>query len=171
MESNTETYKIFKELVDSGIDDIKKEALNKAKKQYDEQTEQTIKKDKEKSDLEKNKVLNENERLIKEKEEVEKNRKLAEVRLEIEKDHYKKREYIKTKRRNIKIKKNACVVLISALISILIFILIKNNEYIKIFIDKNRKVPNIVTGIIIFIIVNLITFLLKNIYDKIKKKR
>lgn len=171
MESNTETYKIFKELVDSGIDDIKKEALNKAKKQYDEQTEQTIKKDKEKSDLEKNKVLNENERLIKEKEEAEKNRKLAEVRLEIEKDHYKKREYIKTKRRNIKIKKNACVVLISALISILIFILIKNNEYIKIFIDKNRKVPNIVTGIIIFIIVNLITFLLKNIYDKIKKKR
>ncbi|TXJ13512.1 hypothetical protein [Brachyspira aalborgi] len=148
---------------------IENEKIRKEKEKSDIENE-NLKKAKEKSEAEKNEFLKENERLIKEKEESEKNIKLEKIKLEIEKDHNKKREYIKSKRRNIKIKKTACVILISVLISILIFILIKNNKDTKIFIDKNIKLPDIVTGIIIFIIVNPVAFLFKIICDKIKKK-
>lgn len=112
--------------------------VEKANKKVEETNieNEKLRKEKEQSDRDKNEVLKENEKLIKEKEEYKKSKKLTEIRLEIEKDHNKKREYIKTKRRNIKIKKIACVILISALISTLEFIIFKNIDTIKIFMEK-----------------------------------
>lgn len=136
----------------------------------------------EETNIENEKMRKENEKLTKEKEEFEKNIKLEKIKLEIEKDHNKKREYIKAKRRNIKIKKIACVILVSALISILLEVIIfKNIDIIKIFMEKSfggimefnidlfKYIGIILVGIIAF------TFIIKinnskNIVKKNNKK-
>lgn len=148
--------------------DRKIEEANKKVEETNIENEK-IRKDKEKSDAEKNEVLKENERLINIIKKKETGDKIDKYR-----NMMRNGREGKIKRRNIKIKKIACVILISALISTLLFILIKNNKNnidIKTLINKNIKLPDIVTGIIIFIIVNLITFLFKIICDKIKKKK
>lgn len=141
---------------------IEKEKIREEKEKSDIENEK-LKNAIEKSDAEKNKVLKENERLIKEKE----------TRNKIDKyrDIFRASRERKINRRNIKIKKIACIILISALISTLIFIFIKNNkDIIRIFTYKNIKLPDIVIQLIIFIIVNPIIFLLNKMFDKIKKK-
>ena len=153
---------------------IENEKIRKEKEKSDIENEK-LKNAIEKSDAEKNKVLKENERLIKEKE----------TRNKIDKyrDIFRASRERKIKRRNIKRKNIICLIVISILISVVIYYLLINHlNIIKEFINniipdivKGFKnyiiIPDIVTGIIIFIIVNPITFLLKNIYDKIKKKR
>lgn len=137
-----------------------------------------IRKDKEKSEAEKNKVLKENERLIN----IIKKKEIGD---KIDKYHniFRKSRERKIKRRNIKITKTACVILISALIFILEFIIFKNIDTIKIFMEKYFggimefnadlfKCISIVVGI--FFIVAF-TFIIninnsKNIVNKNKKK-
>ena len=153
---------------------IEKEKIREEKEKSDIENEK-LKEAKEKSDAEKNKVLKENERLIKEKE----------TRNKIDKyrDIFRASRERKIKRRNIKRKNIICLIVISILISVVIYYLLINHlNIIKGFINniipdivKGFKnyiiIQDIVTRIIIFIIVNPITFLLKNIYDKIKKKK
>lgn len=141
---------------------IEKEKIREEKEKSDIENEK-LKNAIEKSDAEKNEVLKENEKLKKEKQ----------TRNKIDKyrDIFRASRERKINRRNIKIIKIACIILISALISTLIFIFIKSNkDIIRIFTYKNIKLPDIVIQLIIFIIVNPIIFLLNKIFDKIKKK-
>ena len=140
---------------------IEKEKIREEKEKSDIENEK-LKKANEKSEAEKNEVLKENEKLKKEKQ----------TRNKIDKyrDIFRASRERKIKRRNIKRKNIICLIVISILISVVIYYLLINHlNIIKGFI--NNIIPDIVTGIIIFIIVNPITFLLKNIYDKIKKKK
>lgn len=90
-----------------------------------------IRKDKEKSDAEKNEVLKENERLINIIKKKETGDKIDKYR-----NMMRNGREGKIKRRNIKIIKIACVILVSALIFISEVIIFKNIDIIKIFMEK-----------------------------------
>ena len=153
---------------------IEKEKIIEEKEKSDIENEK-LKKANEKSEAEKNEVLKENEKL--------KNEKQTRNKIDKYRDIFRASRERKIKRRNIKRKNIICLIVISILISVVIYYLLINHlNIIKVVINniipdivKGFKnyiiIPDIVTGIIIFIIVNPITFLLKNIYDKIKKKK
>lgn len=99
-------------------------------------------------------------------EEISKEKKLAEIRIEMEKDHNKKKEEIKI-RRNIKIKKIICSIVIISVV----YILLINIKWIKAFIDKNIIFPDIVTGVVSLIISSIIMFSFKKLSNKIKNRK
>ena len=156
--------------------DKKIEETNKKVEETNIENEK-IRKDKEKSESEKNKVLKENERLIN----IIKKKEIGD---KIDKYHniFRKSRERKIKRRNIKITKTVCVILISALILILGFIIFKNIDTIKIFMEKyfggimefNVDLFKCISIVGIFFIVTF-TFIIninnsKNIVNKNKKK-
>lgn len=157
--------------------DKKIEETNKKVEETNIENEK-IRKDKEKSESEKNKVLKENERLIN----IIKKKEIGD---KIDKYHniFRKSRERKIKRRNIKITKTACVILISALIFILEFIIFKNIDTIKIFMEKYFggimefnadlfKCISIVVGIFFIVAFTFIINInnIKNIVNKNKKK-
>lgn len=157
--------------------DKKIEEANKKVEETNIENEK-IRKDKEKSESEKNKVLKENERLIN----IIKKKEIGD---KIDKYHniFRKSRERKIKRRNIKITKTACVILISALIFILEFIIFKNIDTIKIFMEKYFggimefnadlfKYIIIVVGIFFIVAFTFIINInnIKNIVNKNKKK-
>lgn len=179
-------------IIENGIDHKKTLTyIREREKEKDKKIEETnkkveetnianekIRKDKEKSEAEKNKVLKENERLIN----IIKKKEIGD---KIDKYHniFRKSRERKIKRRNIKITKTACVILISALIFILEFIIFKNIDTIKIFMEKYFggimefnadlfKCISIIVGIFFIVAFTFIINInnIKNIVNKNKKK-